>query len=88
LDAVDLENSLLGDTLDPFLNPNNEYFPASLGVDIAPRLGVNFVPSWVIFNADDPQFAGLMNFKLTGYHPLAHTVVGGGKSPQWLVCAP
>lgn len=83
-DAVDLENSLLGNTLSPFLNPKNEFFPANLGVNIAPALGINFVPSWVIFNGDDPEYSGLLTFKLSGYHPLAHTVVGGGKSPQWL----
>ncbi|WP_205868994.1 hypothetical protein [Mycobacterium colombiense] len=83
-DVVDLEHSLLGNTLSPFLNPNNEYYPANLGINIAPTLGVNFVPSWVLFNGDDPKFSGLDSFKLTGYHPLAHTVVGGGKSPKWL----
>lgn len=83
-DVVDLEASLLGNTLSPFLNPNNEYFPSGLGINIAPALGVNFVPSWVIFNGDNVDANGLLTFKLTGYHPLAHTVIGGGKSPQWL----
>lgn len=83
-DVVDLQNSLLGNTLSPFLNPNNEYYPSDLGINIAPALGVNFVPSWVLFNADAPKYGGLLNFKLTGYHPLAASVIGGGKSPQWL----
>jgi hypothetical protein len=82
--AVDLEHSLLGNSLSPFLNPGNEFFPANLGIDIAPAFGINFVPSWVIFNADAPKFSGLLTYKLTGYHPLCHTIIGGGKSPQWL----
>lgn len=82
--VVDLQASILGDSLSPFLNPGNEYFPANLGVNIAPRLGINFVPSWVTFNGDDINAGGLTDFKLTGYAPLCHTVIGGGKSPQWL----
>lgn len=82
--AVDLEHSLLGQSLDPFLNPGNAYYPANLGVNIAPALGINFVPSWIIFNGDDIQKSGLLTYKLTGYHPIAYTVIGGGKSPQWL----
>lgn len=83
-DVVDIADSTLGQSLSPLLNPKNEYFPADLGVNIAPVLGVNFVPSWVIFNADLENANGLLNYKLTGYHPLAHTAIGGGKSPQWL----
>lgn len=83
-DVVDLQGSILGDTLAPFLNPGSEYFPISLGAYIAPTLGVNFVPSWVIFNGDNHLDSGILTYKLTGYHPIAHTVIGGGKSPQWL----
>lgn len=84
-DVVDLQASVLGQTLSPFLNPNNEYYPANLGVNIAPALGINFVPSWVVFNGDETrEYSGLLSFKLTGYHPLAYTVIGGGKSPQWI----
>jgi hypothetical protein len=84
-DVVDLQHSLLGDTLSPFLNPNNQYFPANLGDVIAPALGINFVPPWVLFNGDENyELNGLLTYKLTGYHPIAYTVIGGGKSPQWL----
>lgn len=80
---VDLANSIFGNSLSPFLNPANEYFPASLGVNIAPAFGINFVPSWVIFNGDNLN-GGMDTYKLSGYHPIARTVIGGGKSPQWL----
>ena len=83
-DVVDLQHSLLGNILSPFLNPQNEYYPANLGVNIAPALGVNFVPSWVIFNGDDVNAGGAITYKLNGYAPIAHTIIGGGKSPQWL----
>lgn len=82
-DVVDLGDSLFGQALSPFLNPSNEYYPASLGINIAPALGVNFVPSWVIFDGDNLN-GGLTSYKLSGYHPLATDCIGGGKSPQWL----
>lgn len=77
---VDLENSVLGEVLSPFLNPANEYAPE--GVNIAPMLGVNFVKPWVVFN-DHPR-GGVQEFHLYGHHPLAHTIIGGGKSPKWI----
>lgn len=79
-DVVDLEHSSLGDVLSPFLNPKNEYAPE--GVNIAPALGVNFVKPWALFQ-DHPR-GGLTEFHLNGHHPLAYTVLGGGKSPKWL----
>jgi hypothetical protein len=84
--TVNLTDSVLGTSLFPFINGTSEYYPSSLAVNIAPRLGVNFVPSWVTFNGDIDNVGdtGLTNFKLTGYAPVAHTVIGGGKSPQWL----
>lgn len=79
-DTVDLNNSVLGETLDPFLNPNNAYAPQ--GINIAPEIGVNFVQPWVVLT-DDPR-SGLLEYSVKGRHPLAFTVVAGGKSPQWI----
>lgn len=81
IDLVDLEQSLLGDTLKPLLNPGNEYAPA--GVNIAPALGVNFTEPWVLFNADHPR-SGLVSHDVAHHHPLAWQLVVGGKSPKWL----
>lgn len=78
-DTVDLLDSTTGNMLAPFLNPNNEYAPQ--GINIAPVLGVNFVQPWILVT-DDPRSS--VEFSIKGRHPLAHTVVGGGKSPQWL----
>jgi hypothetical protein len=80
LDVVDIQAGVLGDTLAPFLNPDNAYAPE--GVNIAPVLGVDFVQPWVLFH-DHPR-GGLTEFHLYGHHPLAFTVIGGGKSPKWI----
>jgi len=79
-DVVDLQKSVLGDVLAPFLNPKHSYAPE--GINIAPRLGVNFTAPWVLFS-DHPR-GGLREFHLIPHHPLAHTIIGGGKSPQWI----
>ena len=79
-DVVDLEHSILGDTLSPFLNPKNEYAPE--GINIAPVFGLNFHQPWAIFS--DQARGGLREFHLIPHSPLAHTVIGGGKSPTWI----
>src|SRR6185312_13862496 len=79
-DTVDLQNSVLGDVLNPFLNPGNQYAPE--GVNIAPLIGVDFVKPWVLFQ-DHPR-SGIREFHLSGHAPMAFTVVGGGKSPKWV----
>jgi hypothetical protein len=79
-DTVDLGTSVLGQVLDPFLNPNSEYAPQ--GINIAPTIGVNFVQPWVVLT-DDPR-SGLLQYSVKARHALAHTIVAGGKSPQWL----
>jgi len=79
-DLVDIQSSVLGDVLSPFLNSGNEYAPE--GVNIAPLIGVDFVKPWVLFQ-DHPR-GGLTEFHLYGHHPLAHTIIGGGKSPKWV----
>ena len=79
-DTVDLQSSVLGQTLSPFLNPNNNYAPQ--GINIAPTVGVNFVQPWVVLT-DDPR-GGLLEYSVKGRTPLCYTVVAGGKSPQWI----
>ena len=44
--VVDVEGSLLGKTLDPLLNPGNQYVPE--GMHIAPTLGIDFVPPYAL----------------------------------------
>lgn len=78
--AVDLENSVLGGVLAPFLDPTQAYAPQ--GINIAPTVGVNFVQPWVVFT--DDENGPLLEYSVKGRHPLAHTIVAGGKSPQWI----
>lgn len=78
--AVDLETSTLGTVLAPFLNPTAAYAPQ--GINIAPSVGVNFVQPWVVLT--DDERGPLMEYSIKGRTPLAHTVVAGGKSPQWI----
>ena len=79
-DVVDLGSSVLGQVLDPFLNPNSAYAPQ--GINIAPTIGVNFVQPWVVLT-DDPR-SGMLQYSVKGRTPLCHTIVAGGKSPQWI----
>lgn len=77
---VDMEGSLFGEILNPFLNPNGEYAPE--GWNIAPLVGVHFVSPWVIFNADHPL--GGISGRLSHHHPESWRVIIGGKSPKWM----
>ena len=82
-EAVDIEGGLLGNTLAPFLNPANEYVPPGSNIEIAPVFGVNFVPAWVVFNAD-LDASGLVTYDFAHHHPLCWQIILGGRSPQWL----
>ncbi len=77
---VDINGSLFGEMLKPFLNPRGEYAPE--GWNIAPLLGVHFVEPWAVFNADHPQ--GGVRGRMSHHTPEAWRVIIGGKSPQWL----
>lgn len=79
-DVVDLQASILGNALAPLLNPSNEYAPP--GINIAPTLGVNFIPPWTIFT--DSNRDGLREYHVVTKTPEAYSMIGGGKSPKWL----
>lgn len=81
--VVDLEGSLLGDVMDPILNPNNEYVPE--GMFIAPLLGVHFVKPWVLLVAPDMGKKGSINTcKISDHTPRGWQHIIGGRSPKWL----
>ncbi len=82
-DLVDAEGSLLGGVLAPFLNPANEYVPPGSNIEIAPTVGVNYTPPWVVFNADVDD-SGLVSVDIAHHAPLAWQIALGGRSPQWL----
>ncbi len=78
--GVDMADSMFGDKLSAFLNPNGEYAP--YGVNIAPLLGLNFVKPWAVFMADHPK-SGIKG-KLSHHTAESWRVIVGGKSPAWL----
>jgi hypothetical protein len=51
--VIDLEGSLLGNTLDPLLNPAGGNNGAPDGVFIAPNAGIDFVQPWAVLVAPD-----------------------------------
>ncbi|MBF4194677.1 hypothetical protein [Mycolicibacterium phlei] len=77
---VDIEGTVFGEILQPFLNPRNEYKP--YGWNIAPLIGVHFDAPWVILNADHPQ--GGVSGRISYHHPESWRVIIGGKSPKWM----
>ncbi|UVO12806.1 hypothetical protein NM962_01155 [Mycobacterium sp. SVM_VP21] len=82
-DAVNLIDSVYGKVAKAFLNPNNAYVPPGSNIEIAPAIGVNFVPPWTIFNADIKD-GGIVTLDVAHHHPLAWKTIIGGRSPQWL----
>ena len=77
--AFDLLNSVYQEVISPFIN--SPYAPP--GVDLSAIFGIHYTKPWLVFMPDNPR-SGVKECKTTGHHPLAHTVVGGGKSPSWV----
>jgi hypothetical protein len=82
-DVVDFAGSLTGNALQPFLDPQKEYVPPGSNIIVAPVVGVNFRPPWVVFNAD-LDASGLVSYDFAHHHPLCWNIVLGGRSPQWV----
>lgn len=84
--VVDLQGSLLGNALDPLLNPRGDYAPP--GVFTAPALGVNYVQPWAILEAPDGGEDGaIISCRITDHTPKGWRHIIGGKSPKWLTDA-
>lgn len=77
---VNLEESVLGGVLSPFLNPQGLYSPD--GVYIAPTIGVNFVEPWTLL-VDHPR-GPMENFEIVDHHPMGWQIIIGGRSPKWI----
>lgn len=78
--VINLQDSIFGEITRPFLNPQG--LPVPEGFNIAPLLGLTWVPPWAIFMADHPQ-SGVKG-EIAHHHPLAWRTIIGGKSPKWL----
>jgi hypothetical protein len=82
--SSELPGSLVGSIINPLLGGNPQpYVETDLGVYLAPALGVNFTPPWVILNCDVEQ-SGIVEHSIDFHHPLAWQVVTGGQSPKWI----
>lgn len=82
--ASELPGSFVGQIIDPLLGGNPQpYVEADLGVYLAPALGVNFTPPWVILNCDVDQ-SGIIEHSIDFHAPLAYQVLTGGQSPKWI----
>lgn len=77
---VVLEGSVLGNTLDPFLNPQGRYAPD--GVFIAPTVGVDFVKPWCLL-VDHPR-GPMEGFEIVDHAPQGWQIIIGGRSPKWV----
>lgn len=90
--VVDVQGSILGNTLSPLLNPEGKYAPE--GVYIAPSLGVDFVPPYAVLVTPDNVItedgdvvrdrSPLMSCEICHNTPLGWQHIIGGKSPKWL----
>ena len=86
-DIAQLQQGAFGEASGPFTGSANAQQYAAEGIYIAPELGVNFTPPWAMVIADHPK-SPLLSANIIDHHTMAHTTIIGGKSPQWLVCAP
>jgi hypothetical protein len=86
--VVDLEGSLLGNALDPILNPTGVNSDNGLpqGVFIAPTVGVDYIKPWACLVAPDPgdKFTSLYTCKISDHTPQGWQHIIGGRSPKWL----
>ncbi|MDG3013542.1 hypothetical protein [Speluncibacter jeojiensis] len=78
-DIADIFDGAYAEVVQPLTTSG--YLPP--GVNIDPAFGINWTPPWVCYYPDDPN-AGVKEFHMTAHAPLAYTVVGGGKSPNWV----
>ena len=81
--VVDFQGSMLGNTLQPLLNPQGMYAPEN--VYIAPVLGVDFVAPWTVVIAPEPgQKGSVSTCKISTHSPKGWQHILGGRSPKWL----
>lgn len=86
--VVDLEGSLLGNVLDPILNPSgiNDQSGLPIGVFIAPTIGVDYVKPWAMLIAPEQgdKDGSVYTCKISDHTPQGWQHVIGGRSPKWL----
>ncbi|MGU3650695.1 Gp37-like protein [Mycolicibacterium sp. A43C] len=90
--VVDLQGSILANTLGPLLNPDGKYAPE--GLYIAPSLGINFVMPYAMIVTPDNvitedgdvvrERSPLISCEIAHNTPLGWQHIIGGKSPKFL----
>lgn len=83
--VVDLEGSLFGGLLDPFLNPSGPNPALPEGAFTAELLGVNFVsPYAIVVVPDAGQDSAIISAEISDHTPEGWQHIIGGRSPKWL----
>jgi len=83
--VVDLGGSIMGDILAPLIEGSDEVPGLPQGFFIAPPLGVNWTPPWVVLIApDENQKGSVETCRITAHTPKGWQQIIGGRSPQWL----
>lgn len=83
--VVDLQGSLLGGLLDPFLNPSGPNPALPEGAFTAEVLGVNFVAPYAIAIVPDAgKDAAIISAEISDHTPEGWQHIIGGRSPKWL----
>lgn len=77
-EVLDIADGTFGEAIQPF--SASKFAPP--GVDLVPGFGFNWTPPWILYT-DHPR-GGVKEFHTTGHHTQAHTVVSGGRSPEWV----
>ncbi|WP_208635158.1 Gp37-like protein [Rhodococcus qingshengii] len=76
-DVVDIADTAIGEIVGAI-----NHADSGSNLTLSSLLGFDSKPSWVLFE-DGPK-SGIRESHLSAHHPLAYTVIGGGKSPQWV----
>jgi hypothetical protein len=83
--VVDLEGSLFGGLLDPFLNPSGPNPALPEGAFTAEVLGVDFVsPYAIVVVPDAGKDAAIISAEISDHTPEGWQHIIGGRSPKWL----
>jgi hypothetical protein len=83
--VVDVAGSILGNEVAPLIEGFQEVKGLPQGFYIAPALGVNWVPPWVLLIAPEPGQRGSVDTcKIVAHTPKGWQHIIGGRSPQWL----
>jgi hypothetical protein len=83
--VVDLAGSVMGNMVSPLIQGYQEVKGLPQGFYIAPSLGINWVPPWVLLIAPDPGKRGSVDTcKIVAHTPKGWQHIIGGRSPQWL----